>query len=300
MGIKFKKPKVEVHLSNPLSVCWQITKRCNFTCAHCIANAQANKEGYYEMNTSEVKSTINKLVDAGVVRSDFTGGEPLLRKDILEIIDYATKKGVYCVLTSNGSIYSKEIQDCLKRNESLIQISVDGDKTVHEGLRGKDNYGRTIKNLIKYTKAGIKTRINFTVTKQNVHLIDYIYKIAKDNKVSRLMYIFIAPQGRCYSHEDKYCLTGKAFEEARKKVRKIQDKGDQPHITVHNYIINNQSCFLIEPNGDVISQGYSQDDCIYSGNILTDSVKKIWDSGKFDHLKHFLQYGYLFEYKEGY
>jgi len=254
MPIKFQKPKVEVHLSNPLSVCWQISKKCNFTCEHCIANAQANKDNYYEMNTKEVKLTIDKLVKVGVVRSDFTGGEPLLREDIIEIIDYATSKGIYCVLTSNGSIYSKAIKDCLKRNKSLIQISIDGDKNIHEKLRGIGNYDKTLKNLKNYTAAGIKTRINFTVTKQNVHLINYIYKIAKDLNVSRLMYIFIAPQGRCYSKEDKFCITGKKLDIAREQVRKIQDKGGQPYITVHNYNVNYNSCFLIEPNGDIISQ----------------------------------------------
>lgn len=295
MAVKFNKPSVKATLSNPLSVCWQVTKKCNYSCLHCIANAKFNEPGYYEMTTQEVKKSIDKLIASGVVRSDFTGGEPLLRHDITEIIDYATKKGMYCIVTSNGSVYSKKIADCLKRNKSLIQISIDGDEKTHELLREKGSYKKALNTLLHYTKQGIKTRINFTVTKKNYKKINYIYSLAKKHKISRLMYIFIAPQGRCSGKDEIYCLSGKKLELARKQVNEIKKKSKNVFITIHDYTINFKSCFLIEPNGDTISQGYSQDECTYAGNILRDSIKKIWESGHFDHLKHFIQYAYLFE-----
>lgn len=79
-------------------------------------------------------------------------------------------------------------------------------------------------------------------------------------------------------------------------IKKIS--GDDPFITIQDYsnLGNYHSCFLIDSKGDVISQGYSQDDCISVGNILTDGLKKCWNSPVFNHKRHFLQYAYMFNY----
>ncbi len=214
MNPKFNKPNLTANLSNPLSACWQTTKKCNYTCSHCIA--AANPANLEELNTKNMKKIINKLSTAGIVRIDFTGGEPLLRKDMCKIIDYATKRGIYSILTSNGSVWSKKIENCLKRNMSLIQISIDGDEKTHEKLRISGSYAKALDTLRKFTSAGIKTRINFTVTKLNYRKIRFIYGLAKKNKISRLMYIMAAPQGRAANYENKFCLSEAQYKLAKK------------------------------------------------------------------------------------
>ena len=72
--------------------------------------------------------------------------------------------------------------------------------------------------------------------------------------------------------------------------------GDEPFITIQDYATNLHSCFLINSRGDIVSQGYSEDDCIVTGNIFTDGLQKCWNNPAFNHRGHFLQYAYMFDY----
>ena len=77
-----------------------------------------------------------------------------------------------------------------------------------------------------------------------------------------------------------------------------QESGDNPFITIQDYseLGNFHSCFLIDSKGDVISQGYSQDDCVNVGNILIDGLEKCLNNPVFNHKCDFLQYAYMFNY----
>jgi len=285
--------KLKVELSNPLSICWQITKTCNFSCPFCISGDWIDDRG--ELDYIQVKKILNKLFNAGIVRIDFTGGEPFLRKDFLKILKYAASLGFRLLVTSNGSIYSDKIAKCLKNNKILLQISLDGDEKTHDSFRGKNNFQRTLKNIKKYKRFGVDIRINFLVQRFNLNKINYIYNLAKKMKIKRILYIFIAPQGRADTNR-KYCLSQKEISKNLTRIQKIKKNSKDILITIHDYNTNYHSCFLIDPYGNVISQGYSTNQCNKVGNILTQELCSFWNNKNFDQLKHFLQYAYMFEY----
>lgn len=293
-GHEEKLKNLKVKLSNPLSLCWQITKKCNYHCPFCLSGEQE----LYELPLDTIKSIIDILADANVVRIDFTGGEPMLRKDFLEILKYASNKGIETLVTSNGSSYSDEIAQTLLETNTLLLISLDGDEETHDKSRGKGAYKRAVESIKKYRAKNVPVRINYLIRKDNLDKIEYIYNLTKELNVDRLFYIFIAPQGKAYENTE-LLLT----DEERKKyldyIKKLKQKsGDNPFITIQDYseLGNFHSCFLIDSKGDVISQGYSQDDCVNVGNILTDGLDKCWNNPVFNHKGHFLQYAYMFEY----
>lgn len=285
---------LKVTLSNPLSLCWQVTKRCNYNCPFCLSGEQ----DLFELSLCRIKSIIDILSDANLVRIDFTGGEPFIRTDFCEILTYASEKGIETLVTSNGSVWSEKITRTLLDTNTLLLISLDGDEEIHDKSRGKGAYKKAVETIKKYRDAGVPLRINYLIRKDNLDKIDYIYQLVKDLKVDRLFYIFIAPQGKAFTNTELLLST----EERETYLNRIKElkrvSNDNPFITIQDYseLGNYHSCFLIDSKGDVISQGYSQNDCVNVGNILADGLGKCWNNPVVNHKGHFLQYSYMFNY----
>lgn len=285
---------LKVTLSNPLSLCWQITKRCNYNCPFCLSGEQDSDE----LPLDKIKSIIDILAKASLVRIDFTGGEPFLRQDFCEILVHASNKGIETLVTSNGSIWSEKITQKLLETNTLLLLSLDGDEEIHDKSRGKGAYRKVVENIKRYQDAGVPLRINFLIRKDNLDKIDYIYQLVKDLKVDRLFYIFIAPQGKAFKNTE-LLLSNEEHETYLNQIKELKRvSGDEPFITIQDYseLGNHHSCFLIDSKGDVISQGYSQEDCINVGNILADGLDTCWNNPVVNHKGHFLQYSYMFNY----
>jgi len=293
-GHEERLANLKVTLSNPLSLCWQVTKRCNYHCPFCLSGEQDNEE----LSLDKIKAIIDILAKANVVRIDFTGGEPFIRQDFCEILNYASQKGIETLVTSNGSIYSNEIAITLLETNTLLLISLDGDEKIHDKSRGKGAYKRAVDSIKKYRDVGIPIRINFLIRKDNLDKIDYIYNLAKDLRVERLFYIFIAPQGKAFT-DTELLLSKEERIHYLKVIKKLKkESGDNPFITIQDYseLGNYHSCFLIDSKGNAVSQGYSQDECVIVGNILADGLDKCWNNPIVNHKGHFLQYSYMFNY----
>ena len=175
---------------------------------------------------------------------------------------------------------------------------MDGDEQTHDKSRGTGAYKRAVENIQKYRDAGIPIRINYLIRKDNLDKIDYIYNLVKELKVNRLFFIIIAPQGKAFVNRD-LLLSDEERKIYLDKIKELKrQSGDTPFITIQDYseLGNHHSCFLIDSRGDVISQGYSQDDCVNVGNIITDGLAKCWNNPIFNHKGHFLQYAYMFNY----
>lgn len=293
-GHEERLANLKVKLSNPLSLCWQITKRCNYHCPFCLSGEQNSDE----LPLDKIKSIIDILAKANLVRIDFTGGEPFLRQDFCEILTYASNKGIETLVTSNGSIWNKKITKKLLETNTLLLISLDGDEKIHDKSRGRGAYKKAVESIELYRDAGVPLRINFLIRKDNLDRIYYIYQLVKDLKVDRLFYIFIAPQGKAFTNTE-LLLSNEEHETYLNQIKELKKvSGDEPFITIQDYseLGNHHSCFLIDSRANVISQGYSQNDCINVGNILTDGLDKCWNNPIVNHKGHFLQYSYMFNY----
>ncbi len=161
----------------PLMVTWCITYRCNLKCNYC--GAWRRNAG--ELNTSQVYEIIDELEKLGAKFIKFSGGEPLLRDDIGEIISYCRKRGLIVLLNSNGTLVCEKLKEIGGIEE--IQISLDGPESVHDYIRGKGTYNKVIQALESLKGLNINVVFTTVISKYNIEFIPFILELAEKYKV---------------------------------------------------------------------------------------------------------------------
>jgi len=160
----------------PLFVGWALTARCNLSCRYCSIRKISGRE----LEKHVILRMINELSNLGTRFISFTGGEPLLRDDIYEIIDCCKKKFINVSVNSNGWVL-KEKFDAIK-NADLIILSLDGPKAVHDHIRGEGSYDRVMEAAETIRAHGI--RLNFAVSLSNLNLEHIVFLTTQAKKFS--------------------------------------------------------------------------------------------------------------------
>lgn len=156
---------------------WDSTDLCNLRCNQCYHEQQGNsehKQMKHLMNLEEVFSMINDLDETAKrweMIPDFaiSGGEPLMRKDLYEILDYTNKKNLQTKLLSNGTLITKSVAKELKnRNVRGIQVSIDGGKEMHNQIRKMSfAYDRAMEGIFNASQEKIPVNVAMTLMKSN-------------------------------------------------------------------------------------------------------------------------------------
>jgi len=146
----------------PLRVMHFVTYRCNLSCKYCGIWSYKIKE----MTTEEAKRAIKEFADAGTFHWVFTGGEPLLREDIGELVNYLKDFGVAVTLTTNGTLLKKRIDEV--KNVDYFVVSLDGPKEINDEVRGEGVFDKAIEGVKEARKRGIEVVINATLSRKNI------------------------------------------------------------------------------------------------------------------------------------
>ena len=186
----------------PTVVAWEVTKDCNLACSHCKADAGAGRRseqgGTRELTTEEARALVDELSTFNPLLI-FTGGEPLLRKDIGFLIEYAATSGVKTALATNGTLVNERGAKWLRDiGLATASISIDGaDAQSHDSLRGVSGAYRDALNGAKALKeAGIMFQINTTVTNANVASLSRIYDVVCQSGATAWHVFALVPTGR--------------------------------------------------------------------------------------------------------
>jgi len=108
----------------PITVVWNFTNKCNLNCLHCHQDS-SQFSSYPELTTSQAFKVIDNMSDAGVAILTFSGGEPLLRKDLFDAVEQASDSGMLCTVASNGTIMTEEVAGkLLKAGIRRIEIGL--------------------------------------------------------------------------------------------------------------------------------------------------------------------------------
>lgn len=153
--------RAECNLKTGWSLCpdfvtFLITKRCNYKCQRCSAHSPEETKSaglsFKEITTNDCKKVIDEISFFKPVIY-FCGGEPTLRDDLVELIRYIKKKRMFCAMTTNGSLLKERLtRDLVDSGIDFISISLDGDKTVHDKVRGVPGAYEDVVNGIKQLK----------------------------------------------------------------------------------------------------------------------------------------------------
>ncbi len=189
--LQFSKDKKPV-------VVWNMTKRCNLKCVHCYAFAEGKDYKGDELSTAEGKALIDDLAEFGTPVILFSGGEPVLREDLPELIDHAVKKGLRAVISTNGTLITGDRARLFSRSSlSYIGVSIDGMRGINDAFRGVEGaFDRAIEGIRNTKKAGIKVGLRFTINKMNVDEIPKVFDLIEEENIERVCFYHLVYAGR--------------------------------------------------------------------------------------------------------
>lgn len=178
-------------------VVWALTKACNLKCVHCYASAQRDPAAG-ELTFEEGKALLDDLRAFEVPGVLFSGGEPLVRRDALVLLEYARQIGLRCTLSTNGTLIDDAMAGRLvDLGLQYVGISVDGVRTRHDKLRGVAGcYDQTIAAIRHCRRRGLKVGVRFTVHALNREDLDAIFDLCVEHDVNRLCIYHLAYAGR--------------------------------------------------------------------------------------------------------
>ena len=306
----------------PKWIAWEITRRCNLKCIHCRSSSELEVSAHPDFPKEEAFRIIDDITGYAKPVVVLSGGEPLLRKDVFEIAEYGTGKGLRMCLATNGTLVTDEI--CGKIRDSgirMVSLSLDGSvESVHDDFRSqKGAFAGTINAARLFKKYGIEFLINSSFTKRNQEEIPKIYKLAKELGATAWYLFMIVPTGRgeeimneLISEEDYE----KILEWHYRMEKQEKDLLVRPTCAPHYYRIvlqkskeendqfqrrtlkfstgGSKGCLagqliaLIDVDGNVLPCSYFPKP---AGNIRTQSFRDIWENSElFKELRNFKKY----------
>lgn len=279
----------------PLVLSYNVTRECNMKCSHCYINA-TDKKLEDELTTQEAKALIDQIHQVSSPLLILSGGEPLLRPDIFELIEYGSKKGLKMGLGSNGYLIDDSVAKKLK-DAGIATVSISLDSNIpaqHDEFRGVTGAWEKAVNACKVLrKKGVLVQVNTTLTHDNFNQIDDIMTLAESIGVENFHLFFLVPTGRGVKLTDispqKYEeMITKTFAKVHKHrlnvrpscapqfMRIAQGMGLDMRQWIRGCIAGLHYC-RIYANGEVTPCPYLP---IKLGNIKEKSFKEIWTNAE--------------------
>lgn len=279
----------------PLQVEMDLTNECNLRCPHC------NRTGLRlddEFSSTEFKRLIDELVHLGVFLSAVSGAEPLLRKDAIEILEYASKKGL-AVMVGTNLTYDIP-PETMKRLASItlkVATSLDGPTSeIHDSIRGKGTFEKTIEGIQKLLENNCRVMIESTILKPNINVYESIIELAAKLGVQEFTVFIAAPVGRAAKNPN-ILPTVDEIKQTLLRIRRRTEKYKnlQLHVPSDDSadpLTKKCDCGItrcsVRADGKVFPcsnfHSYSE---VAAGDLKKDSFERIWSASKlFEQLRN--------------
>jgi len=183
----------------PFTIAWEVTRACAYACVHCRADAMHTPDPN-ELNTEEAMHLIDRLAEFGSPILVFTGGDPMMRRDLHELIAYATHKGLRCSLTPTATALptTERLEKVRDAGIRRIALSLDAPRPeIHDNFRQvKGSWQRTMDILHRAQAIGVSVQVNTTVAKHNVDILDEMIPFLQEVGAVQWSLFFLVPTGR--------------------------------------------------------------------------------------------------------
>ena len=178
-------------------VVWNATRRCNLRCVHCYSSS-ADRRYRGELTGPEARAMLDDLAAFGVPVVLFSGGEPLLRPDLLELVGYAVGRGMRAVLSTNGTLISRAGADQLGSiGLSYVGVSLDGMREVNDRFRGVPGaFDQAMEGIRNAQEAGLKVGLRFTITRRNAAEVPKLFDLVRERNIPRICFYHLVYAGR--------------------------------------------------------------------------------------------------------
>jgi len=305
VSLYYKTTERSTMVRPPRLIAWELTAGCNLSCVHCRGSSTSRVPDN-ELTTDEAKHFIDELAEMGSPILILSGGEPLVRKDVYEIAQYGTDKGLRVVLATNGTLLTPEVARKLKDSGiRRVSISLDGaTPRMHDDFRGVPGaFEGAMKGIDSLKQVGLEFQVNTTITKRNLDDVPQILEMATSIGAAALHIFLLVPTGRgkdlaneeippaeyervlnwFYDQQKTSTIQLKAtcaphyFRIMRQRARR---EGIEVTAKTHGYEAMTRGCLggtafcFVSSIGDVQACGYLP---VVAGNIKEEPFANIWD-----------------------
>jgi radical SAM protein len=188
----------------PFTIAWEVTRACAFACVHCRADAQHQRDPR-ELDTAEAMRLIDRLAGFGSPILVFTGGDPMMRRDLFDLISAATQKGLRCSLTPTATALPtlERLEKARQAGIRRIALSLDApDAATHDAFRQvPGSWERTIKILHNAHQAGLSVQVNTTVASHNYQRLPEMVPFIQEVGAVQWSLFFLVPIGRAQAEK---------------------------------------------------------------------------------------------------
>ncbi len=222
-------------------VVWNITRACNLKCVHCY-NDSGSEKADDELSTKEAKAVLDDLSQFGVPSVLFSGGEPLMRDDLFELLGYAVEKGLRTVISTNGTLITEEVAKKIKQYRvSYVGISLDGIGKVNDEFRGVVGaFDRAVRGIKNCQDAGVRIGLRLTLTKRNIEDLQRWFDFFEAENIERACFYHFVPSGRGKTMADETLTHAQARDAVEKilaRTKQLKQAGQKTDIlTVDNHV----------------------------------------------------------------
>jgi len=178
-------------------VVWNSTRACNLRCLHCYTDSDARADRD-ELTTEEARAMFRDLAQFGIPALLFSGGEPLLRRDLFDLADFARSLGLRCTLSTNGTLITEDVARRIRQTGfTYVGISLDGIDEVNDHFRGRTGAFRdAMRGFRNCVAVGQRVGLRMTLTRHNVGNLGDIFDFIERERIDRACFYHLAYSGR--------------------------------------------------------------------------------------------------------
>lgn len=272
----------------PIGVGWVIIGACNLKCVHCYGNAEELPK--VAVSTAEAMKIVERLQEANVMRVVISGGEPLLRDDIYDVIDALVNSRISVVLGTNGSFVDKEHVHRL-RACTRVEISLDAaDQDLNNRIRPSrqrtgDAWSETWSSIKLCLKAGVSVRVLTAINGSNQHQIVEMSQVIRDLGVDDWAISWTVPAGRAKAIyellEPDFAVVEAGIKEARAMNPSLTIRYSSYAPTFSRFYC------LILPDGQLATEDIELGTKVSFGSVVDNPISKYWNGENYNLKEHF-------------
>lgn len=242
----------EIDLEAPISLSWQITNKCNSKCCFCCNDSGI---GENELDFPEIREIVKELLKWDCMRIIIGGGEPLVRKDIIDILKLFENEKNKPAIATNGILLNEDIIKQISKSCITLQISFDTLKReTYIKLRGVDGL-KKVKENIKLAKRYMENiRIITVLNRYNYTEVEDIYKFVEENNIKQWFVFNLLPAGRGATNYDKLSIDN--INQVKKSLKELKNKGGNVAIWYWGENSEDGTAIYILPDGTLSITDY--------------------------------------------
>jgi MoaA/NifB/PqqE/SkfB family radical SAM enzyme len=275
--IDMSKPTVERKIS------WRVTRFCNLHCLHCLAGHGNRRRR--DLVVSECRQVLRSVLDAGVTRITWTGGEPTLLHELPALLQVAHAADVSSVLTTHGLTMREEVLDALDQRLDRLRISFDGLQMTHDRIRGGPFFAKALAAGERAVLRGLRVEANVSILGDNVGEIPELINVLSTRGFSRIVLLTLTSRESAVDNRIAEARP-EEIDALLETLQGVVRRGNTAAIQLNRYSSERDSYAVIESDGEILLCSETSDDISFGSALGGEAAMRIAAAVSAQTLEH--------------